>query len=102
MEKLTQKEILVLRAFAQVSIDSCGQFNDDENMSWANAQDIAEETGLSIFSASGVMGSLTYKGWIMDSGDSPRGAKINDFTASPKMFADHNDLKDLYGDFPSS
>ena len=79
MTKLTAAELAMLVTFYRISMDCCGQCNDDENMSWANARDLQEEMGGSLQSIGGVMSSLYSKCYIVDSGESARGADINDF-----------------------
>lgn len=86
MKHLTEKELLVANLFANTSLDCCGGFSADENMSCVNAKDIADETGLSLQAVGGVMSQLEQKSLIGDAGESYRGAKINDFYGNPEVF----------------
>jgi hypothetical protein len=61
-------------------------------MSWANDKDIAEATGLSRHQVAGLFGSLAAKGLIEDSGESPRGARCNDYYAEPEKCLKYPEL----------
>lgn len=78
-EEFTDNEFNMLAAFYQESVNVCGACNEDENMSYLNADDLLKELGGSAQSIGGTMASLLSKGAIADWGDSPRGASINDF-----------------------
>lgn len=95
MIELTEKEVIVAKIFAEESLGCCGEFNDDANMSWNNAQDIAKETGWSLQAVGGVMSSLLGKGLIVDSMESARGLPINDFIGCNKAFLQYDELKHL-------
>jgi len=86
MKTLTDKEVVILAAFANESLDCCGQFNDDDNMSWNNAQDLILVTGYNAQVVGGLMASLLDKELIADYGESARGAPINDFYAIPDNY----------------
>ena len=78
MTNLTEKEIIVLKSFidegtAVTGAETAADMKED-NMTWMNAVDIQKATGLSKHVVSGVMSSLQSKGFITDSGESPRGA----------------------------
>lgn len=85
---LTDKETEMLKVFIQEGIDCCGfdgMTADDlisDNMTWCNADDLRDSMGLSKSAIGGIMGSLSDKGLIFDSGDSPRGAACTDWYAS--------------------
>lgn len=81
---LTEKETQMVKAFIAESVDCCGDCSDDgENLSYMNAQDLAEVLGWDLQTVGGVMSSLEGKGAISDQGESARGARINDFTVCP-------------------
>jgi len=84
MNTYTDKEIEMLKVFIGTSVDCCGGCSDEENMSYNNAQDLAEILGWSLQSVGGVMISLMRKGAIVDCGESTRGALINDFVVDTK------------------
>ena len=92
---LTELEVKVARMFAQTSIDICNCFCEEENLSYMNAQDIAEQAGMSLQAVGGVMASLSNKCLIVDCMESSRGARINDFIASNELYLDYPELKDL-------
>lgn len=75
----TDAEINMLAAFYQTSTDCCGACNDEENMSYMNANDLKDELGLSKQAIGGIMSSLSDKNAIVDTLESARGAKINDW-----------------------
>ena len=79
MTKYTEKEIQMLKAFYQTSIDICGACDENENMSYMNAQDLVEVLGWNAQEVGGVMSSLESKWAICDMMESYRGARINDF-----------------------
>jgi len=86
---LTEKETTMLKLFVQEGINCCGfegmvaEHLKEDNMTWMNANDLQEEMGLSKQAIGGIMGSLSDKGLICDSGESPRGDKVTDW------YADH-------------
>ncbi len=75
----TDKELAMLEAFYNESIDCCGACDENENMSWMNANDLRKELGGTKQTIGGTMSSLLEKGAIADSGESSRGLRINDF-----------------------
>jgi hypothetical protein len=79
MTKYTENEIAMLDAFYNESIDCCGRCDEEENMSFMNADDLQQVLGGTKQSIGGTMASLLEKGAIADYGDSARGARINDF-----------------------
>jgi hypothetical protein len=84
---ITQLELQVVKAFIDSSMDSCGDFSHDQNMSWSNDKDISDATGLTRHQVAALFGSLLDKRLITDSGDSARGAKCNDYFACPTRCA---------------
>ena len=81
----TENEIKMLKAFYDESVDSCGACNEDGNMSYMNAQDLAEALNQSLQSVGGTMASLLEKGAISDCMESARGANINDFVVNHRI-----------------
>ncbi len=83
---LTDKETEMLKAVVQEGIDvncaSCAQALKDDNMTWCNANDLRDALGWNKQVIGGVMSSLDAKVLICDTGDSARGARINDWVAS--------------------
>jgi len=80
---LTDKETQMVKAFIAESVDCCGDCSHEdgrENLSYMNAQDLAEVLGWDLHTVGGVMSSLDSKCAISDTGESPRGARINDYT----------------------
>ncbi len=75
----TDNELAMLEAFYNESIDCCGACDENENMSWMNANDLRKELGGTKQTIGGTMSSLLEKGAIADSGESSRGLRINDF-----------------------
>jgi hypothetical protein len=94
MKKLTVTalELRVATAFAETSLGTCGAFDEDDNLSYMNAQDLAEQLELSAHVIAGVMSSLSKKDLIMDLGESYRGAKINDWMGLPESYAGFEQL----------
>jgi hypothetical protein len=84
MNTLTAKELTVITAFINESLNGFGGFDEENNGSYLNAKDLAGETGESLQSIGGVMAQLLDKGLIFDCGESARGAPINDFCANPE------------------
>jgi hypothetical protein len=77
--KYTENETKMLDAFYNESIDCCGCCDDDENMSYMNANDLQSALGGTKQSIGGTMASLLEKGAICDTGESGRGSRLNDF-----------------------
>ena len=75
----TDNEIAMLRAFFDTSINACGECYEDQNMSHMNASDLLKVLGGTKQSVGGTMSSLEQKMAIVDTGESPRGAKTNDW-----------------------
>lgn len=78
MTNLTNNEIVLLQAFLAACADCNGATTLDEvkgdNMTWADADELAARTGLSVASVKGVLGSLTQKG-LVGSDDKPNGQR---------------------------
>ncbi len=55
---------------------------EEDNMTWMNVNDLVEQLEWSVYKVGGVMGTLTNKGVIENSGSSARGAKQPDFTVA--------------------
>lgn len=98
MKTLTNKELTVMKAFIQESFDCSGHFMDD-NMSWNNAQDLIQVTDYNAQEIGGIMSALEEKGLIEDSGESPRGAKVNDFYARPDECLKYSELVEFINSF---
>ena len=79
MTNYTEKEMAMLKAFYNESMNVCGQCDDESNMSMMNAKDLQEVLGGTMQEIGGVMSSLESKGAIVDMCESARRAKINDF-----------------------
>lgn len=77
--EFTEEEMMMLAAFYQTSTDTCGACNEDENMSYMNANDLYETLGLSKQKISIIMKSLDSKGAITDTEESARKADITDW-----------------------
>lgn len=85
---LTLNEALMLRAFINEGrnvngADTVERILED-NMTWNSATDLAETLGWSKAKIGGVMSQLDAKGLISDSGESARGARDTDWTATYK------------------
>jgi len=91
MKTLTDKELIVMKSFIASSFNCSGLFHED-NMSWNNDQDIAEDTGLSRQQVAGLLGQLEAKGLICDSGESTRKARCNDYYAIPEACDEYPQL----------
>lgn len=81
--ELTELEREMLKVFVNEGLGSMGgeRAEDllDDNMSWANSNDLVEILGWNKHQVSGVMSSLETKGVILNSGESPRGEKWTDW-----------------------
>lgn len=90
---LTKKEIEMIKAFLEEGCAVNGATEADhlleDNMTWMNADDLKGVLGWSKESIGGVMASLSNKGYIQDSGDSPRGAKVSDWYADDKAIEEY-------------
>ena len=95
MTQLTEKQVQILTIIAESSSDSCGSFEDEENMSYNNAKDLAEETGMKLQAIGGVMSSLTEIFLISDTGESARGDRLNDFVGNPQVYLDYPQVAHL-------
>lgn len=86
--QLTDKEKQMLAAFIEEGVECNGAETIEElkndNMTCMSASDLKSVLGWSKQSIGGVMGSLSEKGLIADSGDSSRGAKDTDWYATDK------------------
>ena len=92
---LTEKELIVAKVFANESIGCCGSFEEDENLSYCNDKDLADETGMSRQQIAGLLGSLEAKCVITDTDDSARGASCHDYVGNPLMYLEIPELADL-------
>ena len=70
--KLTQLETQVLEVFYNQCVDCTGECTEDQNMSYNNAQDVAQALNLTEQQVGGVFTSLLAKGLIYDTGESAR------------------------------
>lgn len=75
----TDNEIAMLRAFYSTSMEICGACDEDENLSYMNADDLLKVLGGTKQSIGGTMSSLEQKMAITDTRESSRGAKTNDW-----------------------
>lgn len=91
-EDFTENEIAMLKEFWLESVNCCGACDDDENMSYMSGQDLMEVLGGTKESIGGTMASLDAKGAISDTGESPRGAKGNDWVINTWVCGYFNDL----------
>jgi hypothetical protein len=80
MSKYTENEVKMMDAFYNESEMCCGRCDEEENMSYMNANDLLEVLGGNKQSIGGTMASLLEKNAITDQGDSARGSRLNDFT----------------------
>jgi predicted transcriptional regulator len=84
----TDNEAKMISAFVMAGMDCTGadtaEALKDDNMSWMNADDLADVLGWNKQTIGGVMRSLQRKGLIVDSGEpGPRGfTYLHDFFAS--------------------
>ena len=79
---ITNLELQVVKAFIDASMDSCGEFSTyGGNKSWSNEKDISKATGLTQVAA--LFKSLEDKRLIVNSGESFKEAKWNDYFACP-------------------
>jgi hypothetical protein len=70
--KLTQLETQVLEVFYNECVDCTGECTEDQNMSYNNAQDVAQALNLTEQQVGGVFTSLLAKGLIYDTRESAR------------------------------
>ena len=96
---ITQLESTVLQAFIATSMDCCGDFSSESNLSYCNDQDIAEHTGLSRHQVAALFGSLDKKGLIVDTRESARRAKCNDYIACPENCRDVPEIRDYINSY---
>ena len=75
----TENELKMLEAFYNESIDCCGACDEEQNMSFMNANDLLEELGGTKQSIGGTMAALLEKCAICDTGESSRDDRLNDF-----------------------
>lgn len=84
--KLTEKETEMLKAFIGAGIYTngadCADDLINDNMTWMSSADLVDTLGWSQRSVQGVMASLEKKDMISNSGESARGAKDPDWTAT--------------------
>ena len=92
---LTEKELIVAKAFANTSLDCCGSFEDNENMSYCNDEDLAEATGMNRHQIAGLIGSLEKKFVITNTMESARGAKCVDYIGNPSVYLEIPELASL-------
>lgn len=99
---LTEKEDKMLSTFVREGLDCCGfegmkaESLINDNMTFMNANDLKAELGWNKQEIGGVMSALDAKGLIADTWDSPRGAKINDWTATDEAINWYFDEKGGY------
>lgn len=79
MAEYTKMELEVIEAFVNESVEDCGQFNEDCNTSYANANDISNATGLNLQQVGAIFSNLIKKEALIDTGESYRELNINDF-----------------------
>jgi len=88
MTNLTEKEATMIAAFIREGINCMGATSAegllDDNMTWMSATDLCMELGWTKQEVGGVMSALSEKGLIVDSGESAREARDNDWYASNK------------------
>ena len=88
MNNLTEKEAAMIAAFIREGIRTNGAKSADalieDNMTWNSASDLCRTLGWSKQEVGGVMSALYEKGLIVDSGESARGARDNDWYASKR------------------
>ena len=84
---ITNLELQVVKAFIDASMDSCGNFWTYENKSWSNEEDISHKTGLTKYEVAALFKSLEDKRLIVNSGESFKEAKYNDYFACPTSCA---------------
>ena len=81
--EFTTKEQEMLVAFVETGIHITGAQDADwlldDNMTWMNADDLAEELKWDKQTIGGVLASLSEKNAIFDSGESRRGANVTDW-----------------------
>tara|TARA_R100000458_G_C8010989_1_gene75002 strand:+ start:131 stop:442 length:312 start_codon:yes stop_codon:yes gene_type:complete len=81
--EFTTKEQEMLVAFVETGIHGTGVKDAgwllNNNMTWMNADDLADVLKWDKQTIGGVMASLSEKNAIFDSGESPRGAKVTDW-----------------------
>jgi transcription initiation factor IIE alpha subunit len=86
MTNLTEKETAMIAAFIREGIRCNGSATAEEllsdNMTWMSATDLCDTLGWNKQEVGGVMSALQEKGLIEDSGESARGARDTDWTAS--------------------
>jgi N-acetylneuraminic acid mutarotase len=86
MTNLTEKEATMIAAFIRAGIDCNGSRSAEEllcdNMTWMSASDLCADLGWNKQEVGGVMSALSEKGLIVDSGESAREARDNDWYAS--------------------
>ena len=85
MITVTDLELSAIKAFRSTSLDCCGAFDDQGNMSYMNVDDMAKALEINKHSAAGLFGSLYVKNLIADMGESARGASCNDFVGDPEL-----------------
>ena len=85
MSVYTDNEIKMLQAFYNESVNICGACDEAENLSYMNATDLQIELGGNIQKIGGTMSSLEAKGAIIDTMESARGDRLNDFVLCPKQ-----------------
>ena len=95
MTQLTDLELQVAKLFAETSIDCCGAFESSENLSYMNAKDIAQATGYDLNKVGGIMTALKSKNLIIDTQESARNSRLNDFIANEQIYLEYPQLKDL-------
>ena len=88
MTNLTEKETKMIAAFIREGVNCMGATSAegllDDNMTWMSATDLCDTLGWNKQEVGGVMSALQEKGLIVDSGESARDARDNDWYASNK------------------
>jgi len=88
MNSLPEIEAAMIAAFIREGIRTNGAKSADalieDNMTWNSASDLCRALGWSKQEVGGVMSALYEKGLIIDSGESARGARDNDWFASDR------------------
>lgn len=93
---LTVKELAAITAFINESVDNCGEFSEDQNLSYMNTNDLAKSLNVNKHTASGLFSALSEKGLIADCNESARNAPINDWVACPETCATYPQLASLF------
>lgn len=85
----------VAALFARESVNSCGEFNERNNMSYLNVADIVDAADWGVHMVSRALDGLLVKGYITCTGKSDLGSHQNDFSANPSEYRKNGALKHL-------